>query len=69
MVLSWGGYSFVINLMPIFCLACVACGRMDGRLYLAFAPLTFMGTLLAGVWGRTVGGGEGFGGGRGFPPA
>jgi hypothetical protein len=47
-VLSWGGYSFVINLMPIFCLACVATGRMNGRHYLAFAPLTFMGTLLAG---------------------
>ncbi|KAI8469243.1 MAG: Oligosaccharyl transferase STT3 subunit-domain-containing protein [Monoraphidium minutum] len=47
MVLSWGGYSFVINLIPIFCLACVASGRMTGRHYLAFAPLLFMGTLLA----------------------
>ncbi|GBF90577.1 hypothetical protein Rsub_03149 [Raphidocelis subcapitata] len=47
MVLSWGGYSFVINLLPIYCLACVASGRMTGRHYLAFAPLVFMGTLLA----------------------
>ena len=49
MVLSWGGYSFVINLIPIFALACVAAGRLTGRLYLAFAPLVFMGTLLAGL--------------------
>ncbi len=47
-VLSWGGYSFVINLIPIFCLACVASGRMTGRHYLAFAPLVFIGTLLSG---------------------
>lgn len=47
MVLSWGGYSFVINLLPIYCLACVAGGRANGRHYLAFAPLVFMGTLLA----------------------
>jgi len=27
MVLSWGGYSFPINLIPIYCLACVFTGR------------------------------------------
>ncbi|KAF6258860.1 Oligosaccharyl transferase STT3 subunit-domain-containing protein [Scenedesmus sp. NREL 46B-D3] len=47
MVLSWGGYSFVINLIPIYCLACVVTGRMTARHYLAFAPLVFVGTLLA----------------------
>jgi dolichyl-diphosphooligosaccharide--protein glycosyltransferase len=47
MVLSWGGYSFVINLIPIYALACVATGRMTGRLYAAFAPLVSVGTLLA----------------------
>lgn len=64
-VLSWGGYSFVINLLPIYCLACVASGRVTGRHYLAFAPLTFMGTLLAGEgagggwgWGWGLGGGK-----------
>jgi len=47
MVLSWGGYSFVINLIPIYALACLATGRMTGRLYSAFAPLVSVGTLLA----------------------
>ncbi|WIA39883.1 hypothetical protein OEZ86_013325 [Tetradesmus obliquus] len=47
MVLSWGGYSFVINLIPIYCLACVVTGRLTARHYLAFAPLVFVGTLLA----------------------
>lgn len=39
MVLSWGGYSFIINLLPLYCLACVFFGRMSGKLYVAFAPL------------------------------
>eukprot|EP00878_Enallax_costatus_P012429 GHUV01012980.1.p1 GENE.GHUV01012980.1~~GHUV01012980.1.p1 ORF type:complete len:746 (+),score=134.61 GHUV01012980.1:2607-4844(+) len=47
MVFSWGGYSFVINLIPIYCLACVVTGRMTSRHYLAFAPLVLTGTILA----------------------
>lgn len=48
MVMSWGGYSFVINLLPIFCLASIFTGRLSPRLYVAFAPLVVMGTLVAG---------------------
>jgi len=47
MVLSWGGYSFVINLLPIYALVAIACGRLSGRLYVAFAPLAVIGTLVA----------------------
>lgn len=47
MVLSWGGYSFVINLIPIYVLACIVTGRVTARHYLAFAPLVFVGTTLA----------------------
>ncbi|MEW5300470.1 MAG: hypothetical protein WDW36_003400 [Sanguina aurantia] len=47
MVLSWGGYSFIINLLPIFCLACIFFGRLNGRLYVAFAPLVAVGTLMS----------------------
>lgn len=47
MVLSWGGYSFIINLLPLFCLACIATGRLNSRLYAAFSPLVVVGTLLA----------------------
>ena len=49
MVMSWGGYSFVINLLPIYCLASIFTGRLSSRLYIAFAPLVIMGTLMAGV--------------------
>lgn len=48
MVFSWGGYSFVINLIPIYCLACIVTGRFTSRHYLAFAPLVLTGTILAG---------------------
>jgi len=47
MVMSWGGYSFVINLLPIYCLASIFTGRLSPRLYVAFAPLVVMGTLVA----------------------
>jgi dolichyl-diphosphooligosaccharide--protein glycosyltransferase len=50
MVASWGGYSFVINLIPIHCLACIFTGRLSTRLYIAFAPFIIMGTLEAGAW-------------------
>ena len=48
MVMSWGGYSFIINLLPIHCLACVFTGRLSHRLYVAYAPLIVMGTIGAG---------------------
>ncbi|KAL6746882.1 oligosaccharyl transferase [Haematococcus lacustris] len=47
MVMSWGGYSFIINLLPIYCLVCVVSGRLTPRLYVAFAPLVVVGTLLS----------------------
>ena len=48
MVASWGGYSFVINIIPIHTLACIFTGRLSWRLYVAFAPFIVMGTLEAG---------------------
>ena len=47
-VMSWGGYSFIINLLPIHCLACIFTGRLSYRLYVAYAPLIVMGTIGAG---------------------
>lgn len=47
MVMSWGGYSFVINMLPIFVLAALLRGTADGKVYLAFAPLVAVGTLMA----------------------
>lgn len=48
--MSWGGYSFIINLLPIYCLVCIFTGRLSSRLYVAFAPLIVIGTLSAGGW-------------------
>lgn len=47
MVASWGGYSFIVNLLPIHCLACVVFGRASWRLYVAYAPFVIMGGLAA----------------------
>ena len=46
---SWGGYSFIINLLPIHCLACVVTGRLTPKLYIAYAPFVVLGTLTAGA--------------------
>ena len=45
--MSWGAYTFIINLIPIHCLATIFTGRMNPRIYVAFAPLVVMGTLLS----------------------
>ena len=45
MVSSWGGYSFIVNLLPIHCLACIVFGRVSYRLYVAYAPFVIMGAL------------------------
>lgn len=47
MVLSWGGYTFIINLLPIHCLVSVFTGRLTTRLYIAYAPLIVLGTLIS----------------------
>lgn len=48
-VASWGGYTFIINLLPIHCLACVFTGQLTAKLYIAFAPLILIGTIEAGA--------------------
>jgi dolichyl-diphosphooligosaccharide--protein glycosyltransferase len=45
MVASWGGYSFIVNLLPIHCLACIVFGRVSYRLYVAYAPFVILGAL------------------------
>ena len=50
MVASWGGYTFIINLLPIHALALIVSGRASARLYIAFAPLVIIGTLEAAAF-------------------
>jgi dolichyl-diphosphooligosaccharide--protein glycosyltransferase len=49
MVCSWGGYTFIINLIPMHALLCIVTGRYSSRLYIAYAPLIVLGTLLAAL--------------------
>jgi hypothetical protein len=37
-VCSWGGYTFIINLIPIHMLACLLAGKYSAHLYIAYAP-------------------------------
>jgi len=41
-VCSWGGYTFIINLIPIHVLLCIVTGRYSSRLYIAYAPLVHL---------------------------
>ncbi|MFQ6642570.1 hypothetical protein Gotur_018577, partial [Gossypium turneri] len=48
-VCSWGGYTFIINLIPMHVLLCIVTGRFSSRLYIAYAPLVVLGTLVAAL--------------------
>ncbi|KAI3801979.1 hypothetical protein L1987_30099 [Smallanthus sonchifolius] len=49
MVCSWGGYTFIINLIPMHVLLCIVTSRYSPRLYIAYAPLVVLGTLMAAL--------------------
>ncbi|XP_043810678.1 dolichyl-diphosphooligosaccharide--protein glycosyltransferase subunit STT3A [Manihot esculenta] len=39
MVCSWGGYTFIINPIPMHVILCIVTGQFSSRLYIAYAPL------------------------------
>eukprot|EP01133_Synstelium_polycarpum_P017276 gene17276-20605_t len=47
MVSAWGGYVFIINLVPLHALTLLVTGRFSHRLYVAYSTLFVMGTILA----------------------
>ncbi|KAL3677784.1 hypothetical protein R1sor_020740 [Riccia sorocarpa] len=47
MVSAWGGYIFIINLIPIYVLVLLVTGRYSRRLYIAYNTLYILGMLLA----------------------
>lgn len=47
MVSSWGGYVFLINLIPLHVLALMATGRFSHRIYVAYSTVYCLGTLLS----------------------
>jgi dolichyl-diphosphooligosaccharide--protein glycosyltransferase len=49
MVSSWGGYTFIINLIPIHALALLIINKYSANLYTAYSMFILNGTLLAMV--------------------
>ncbi|CAM6039414.1 unnamed protein product [Sphagnum compactum] len=47
MVSAWGGYIFIINLIPIYVIVLLVTGRYSMRLYIAYNTLYILGMLLA----------------------
>lgn len=45
MVSAWGGYVFIINLIPIHVLALIVMGRFSTRLYCAYCSFYVLGTI------------------------
>lgn len=47
MVFAWGGYIFIINLIPLYVLYLIFTGRYSNRLYIAYSTFYVVGTILA----------------------
>uniref|UniRef100_A0A914D7U3 Dolichyl-diphosphooligosaccharide--protein glycosyltransferase subunit STT3A n=1 Tax=Acrobeloides nanus TaxID=290746 RepID=A0A914D7U3_9BILA len=47
MVSSWGGYVFLINLIPLHVLALIITGRFSHRVYIAYSTVYSLGTILS----------------------
>jgi len=47
MVSAWGGYVFIINLIPLYVLVMLLAGRFSLRLYVAYSTVYVLGTLLS----------------------
>lgn len=47
MVSSWGGYVFLINIIPLHVLVLMITGRFSHRIYVAYSTLYVMGTVLS----------------------
>lgn len=59
MVAAWGGYVFIINIIPIYVVVMVVAGRYSSRLYIAYSTFYALGSLMAMQvlnWGQGVGG-------------
>ena len=47
MVAAWGGYVFIINIIPIYMVVMIIGGRYSSRLYIAYSIFYAMGSLMA----------------------
>jgi dolichyl-diphosphooligosaccharide--protein glycosyltransferase len=47
MVAAWGGYSFIINIIPIFVLGTIFINRFSMKIYVAYSVFYVVGTVMA----------------------
>jgi dolichyl-diphosphooligosaccharide--protein glycosyltransferase len=47
MVNAWGGYIFIINIIPVYVMVLIFIGRYSHRLYVAYSTFYTLGTLLS----------------------
>lgn len=47
MISSWGGYNFLMNLIPLHALILIVGGRFSWNLYIAYAPFAVFANLFA----------------------
>jgi dolichyl-diphosphooligosaccharide--protein glycosyltransferase len=47
MVAAWGGYVFIINLIPLYTLFLVIIARTDIKIYISYSVFYILGTLLS----------------------
>ena len=47
MVAAWGGYVFIINIIPIYVVVMIVGGRYSSRLYIAYSVFYTLGSLMA----------------------
>ena len=47
MVAAWGGYSFIINIIPIFVLGTMFINKFNMRIYVAYSVFYTLGSILA----------------------
>lgn len=47
MVAAWGGYAFIINIIPIYTVALILIGKFTTNIYIAYSTFHVLGTLLA----------------------
>lgn len=47
MVAAWGGYSFIINIIPIFVLGMIFINKFNMKIYVAYSVFYIIGTVMA----------------------
>ena len=47
MVASWGGYSFIINIIPLFVIGCMFVNKFNNKIFVAYSVFYTLGSLLA----------------------